>query len=50
MTDLGGREALTSSLNGPRTTLDLSALPAGVYVLQLQTRPNVHVRNLHVVR
>ena len=50
MTDLGGRVALTSSLNGPRTTLDLSALPAGVYVLQLQQGPTVHVRNLHVVR
>ena len=50
LTDLGGREVLTTTLTSTRTTLDLSALPAGTYVLQFQQGTTRYTRNLHVVR
>ena len=50
LTDLGGREVLATTLTSTRTTLDLSALPAGTYVLQFQQGTTRYTRNLHVVR
>ena len=50
LTDLGGRAVLTTTLTSTRTTLDLSALPAGTYVLQFQQGTTRHTRNLNVVR
>ena len=50
LTDLGGREVLATTLTSTQTTLDLSALPAGTYVLQFQHGTTRYTRNLHVVR
>ena len=50
LTDLGGREVLATTLTSTRTTLDLSALPAGTYVLQFQQGTTRFTRNLQVVR
>ena len=49
LTDLGGREVLATTLTSTRTTLDLSALPAGTYVLQFQQGTTRYTRHLHVV-
>ena len=50
VTDLGGREALSNNLTSSRTTLNLSTLPAGTYVLQFIQETKLYTRHLHVMR
>ena len=49
LTDLGGRSVRTTTLATPGTTLDLSALPSGMYVLHFQQGATRHTQKLHVV-
>ncbi|MEC8662484.1 MAG: T9SS type A sorting domain-containing protein [Bacteroidota bacterium] len=50
LTDLGGREVMSTTLNYLRTTLDLGTLPAGTYVPQFKQKTKLYTRNLHVIR
>ena len=49
LTDLGGRTVRTTTLATPGATLDLSALPSGMYVLHFQQGATRHTQKLHVV-
>lgn len=49
LTDLGGRTVRTTTLATPSATLDLSALPSGMYVLHFQQGATRHTQKLHVV-
>ena len=35
ITDLNGRELITGRVNGPRTQIDVSSLPSGIYFIRL---------------
>ncbi|MDA9755857.1 hypothetical protein N9V29_02695 [Flavobacteriales bacterium] len=50
LTDLGGREVMSTTLNSLRTTLDLGTLPAGTCVLQFKQETKLYTRHLHVMR
>lgn len=48
--DLGGREVLTWTLTQTTTTVDVSSLKAGFYLVQLEHRGVAHSHHLQVVR
>ena len=50
LTDLGGREVMSTTLNSSRTTLNLSTLPTGTYVLRFRQETKLYTRPLHVMR
>lgn len=50
LTDLGGREVLFNTLTSSHTTLDLSTLPAGTYVIQFKQETKLYTSQLHVMR
>ena len=50
LTDLGGRIVLNQTIVGSRTTLNLSALSRGTYILQFKQGNSLHRRNIQVMR
>ena len=48
--DLSGREVMTWALTQTATTVDVSALQAGCYRVQLESNGIIHSRNLQVSR
>ena len=50
LTDLGGRIVLNQTIVGSRTTLNLSPLSRGTYILQFKQGNSIHRRNIQVIR
>ncbi len=50
LTDLGGRIVLNQTIVGVRTTLNLSALSRGTYILQFKQGNFLHRHNIQVMR
>ena len=48
--DLGGRIVLNQTIVGSRTTLDLSGLSIGTYILQFKQGDSLHRHNIQVMR
>ncbi|MGB1577204.1 MAG: T9SS type A sorting domain-containing protein, partial [Flavobacteriales bacterium] len=48
--DLAGREVISSPLQGNTATLDLSAVPAGTYVIQVSNGETTQTQKFQIVR